>query len=327
VHHLIYNEMLKLIRKKRIWVIALILLVLIPIFTYAQYRTTQQTMERLGTSDWHALLTQQIIDAQNRLSSNQIPDEWKKWLKLNIEQQQYYLDHDINPTAPGAPTFIRKFVEQAVDLFLPLLVVVLAADIVSSEHSGGTIKLLLTRPVSRFKILLSKYIALLLGTSLLILMTAIIGYVISGMVFGYEGWTMPVLTGFSQKGSELVTTHVHLLPQWKYDLMAYGLAWFACSAIGTISFMVSVLVRSTASSMGIMLAAVISGGLLAGLAPSWEALKYLAFTNLSLTDYLSGQPALVEGMDLSFSLAVLSVWSLLSLLVAFIAFTRRDILT
>ncbi|MGA9173811.1 MAG: ABC transporter permease, partial [Thermoactinomyces sp.] len=49
--------------------------------------------------------------------------------------------------------------------------------------------------------------------------------------------------------------------------------------------------------------------------------------NLSLTDYLSGQPALVEGMDLSFSLAVLSVWSLLSLLVAFIAFTRRDILT
>ncbi|MBA4541372.1 ABC transporter permease [Thermoactinomyces daqus] len=326
MQHLIYNEMMKLIRKKRIWVIALILLILIPIFTYAQYRTTKETMERLGTSDWHALLTQQIVDAQNRLSSNQIPDEWKKYLKLNIEQQQYYLDHDINPTAPGGPTFIRKFVEQAVELFLPLLVVILAADIVSSEHSAGTIKLLLTRPVPRFKILLSKYIALLLGTSFLILMTAVLGYVISGAVFGYEGWTMPVLTGFSQNGNNLVTTHVHLLPQWKYDLMAYGLAWFSCCAIGTISFMVSVLVRSTASSMGIMLAAVISGGLLSQLAPSWEALKYLAFTNLGLTDYLSGHPTLVEGMSLPFSLAVLIIWSLLSLLVAFVVFTRRDIL-
>jgi ABC-2 type transport system permease protein len=324
--NLVYNEVLKVIRKKRILVVTLILLVLIPIFTYAQYQTVQNAVKQLGTSDWKVMLQQQIVDQQNRLSSSNLPQEWKEFIRLNVKQQQYYLNNNINPTAPGAPTFIRKFVEQSVSLFLPLLVVILAADIVSSEHSGGTIKLLLTRPVKRWKILLSKYIALLLSISLMVMITAILGYLISGVIFGYKGWTMPVLTGFQTQNGQLITTNVYLIPQWRYILMAYGLAWFACIAVGTLSFMVSVLVRSTSSSMGIMLAAVISGTLLGQLAPSWNALKYLAFTNLELTNYLSGQPVLVTGMSLPFSLAVLSIWSLIGLIVAFVVFTRRDVL-
>jgi len=323
---LIYNEMLKMIRKKRIWVIGLILIVLIPIFTYAQYNTAQNAIKQLGTSDWRTVLQQQIIDQQNRLASTRIPEEWKEWTKINIQQMQYYLEHDINPTAPGAPTFMRKFIEQSIGLFLPLLVVILASDIVSSEHASGTIKLLLTRPVPRWKILLSKYLALLFSISLMILMTGIACYLISGIVFGYEGWGLPVITGFEERNGQLVTEHAHLIPQWKYIFMGFGLSWFSCLAVGTISFMVSVLVRSTAASMGVMLAAVISGGLLLQLAPSWNALKYLAFIHLQLTDYLAGQPIMIEGMSLPFSLAVLSVWSILSLLTAFIVFTRRDIL-
>jgi ABC-2 type transport system permease protein len=318
--------MYKIIRKKRIYVVAFILLILIPIFSYAQYQTLQNTVKQIGTSDWRTVLQQQIIDQQNRLSSSRLPEEWKEWTKLNIQQQQYYLDHNINPTAPGAPTFIRKFVEQSLSLFLPLLVVVLSSDIVSSEHGGGQIKLLLTRPVPRWKILLSKYIALIFSISLMLFMTIFFGYLLSGIIFGYKGWSLPVLTGFEVRGGQLLTHHVHLVPQWKYILMAYGLAWFSCLAVGTISFMVSVLVRSTASSMGIMLAAVISGSLLTQLAPSWTQLKYLAFTNLNLTDYLSGQPILMEGMSLPFSLAVLGIWSLVSLIIAFAFFIRRDVL-
>ncbi|OYD09921.1 ABC transporter permease [Paludifilum halophilum] len=323
---LIYNELLKMIKKKRVRVILLIVVALIPIFTYAQYRTVQTTIEQLGTSDWRTVLQQQIIDSQNRLSSSRLPDEWRESLKLNIQQQQYYLDHDINPAAPGAPTFAREFVEESVSLFLPLLVVVVASDIVSSEHAGGTIKLLLTRPVRRWRILLSKYLALILLVSFIVTATAVLAILISGVIFGYSGWNMPVLTGFSQQNGELVTDHVHLIPQWKYLLMGYGLAWFACAAVATLSFMVSVLVRSTAASMGVMLAALISGNLLTQLAPTWTALKYLAFTNLRLTDYLSGSSTMIEGMTLPFSLAVLTVWSLAALAVAFTVFTRNDVL-
>lgn len=324
--NLVYNEMVKMIRKKRLWVIALILLVLIPIFTYAQYRTTQNTIKQLGTSDWRAVLQQQIVDQQNRLASTRVPEEWKNYIKLNIQQQQYYLDHDINPTAPGAPTFVRKFVEDAITLFFPLLVVILAADIVSSEHASGTIKLLLTRPVPRWKICLSKYIALLLSVSFMLLLTVVLGYLLSGLIFGYNGWSLKVMIGFSQQADQLNVDHVQLIPQWKYILMAYGLAWFSCLTVATISFMVSVLMKNTASSMGVMLAAVISGSLLSQLAPNWSALKYLAFTHLNLTDYLEGQPLMLENVTLPFSLMVLSVWSIAALAIAFLSFTKRDVL-
>jgi ABC-2 type transport system permease protein len=327
LNRLIYNEVLKMIKNKRILVILLILLILIPLFTYAQYRNTAEQIKQSGTDDWRLLLQQQIVDQQNRLASSRIPEEWKTWAKINIEQQQYYLEHNINPAAPGAPTFLRKFIEQSSSLFLPLLVVVLASDIVSGEYTRGTIKLLLTRPVPRWKILLSKYIALLLGISLLLLLTAVTGYAISGIAFGYRGWSLPVLTGFQIQGDQLLTGHVRLIPQWKYIFMAFGLVWFSSIVVGTLSFMVSVLVRSTAAGIGILLAAIISGNLLMQMAPSWKILKYFAFTHLSLTDYLAGKPMMMEDMSFPFSLFILSIWALAALCISWITFVRKDILS
>jgi ABC-2 type transport system permease protein len=323
--NLVYNEMLKIVRKKRLWVIAAIVAVLVALFTYAQYKQVQEMQERLGTTDWRTQLQQQIIDAQNRLNSSSISDEWRKYLQIRLQQQQYYLEHDINPSAPGAPTFMRMFIENAIDLFLPLLVMVVAADLVSSEASGGTIKLLLTRPVKRGVILLSKYIALLLSISFILLTVALLSYFISGAVFGYEGWRLPLLTGFVPQGEELNTANVHMLPQWKYVLMELGLAWFVCVVVGTLTFMLSVLMRSTAAVMGIMLAALISGAILSNMVSSWHSAKYLFMVNLRLTDYISGTAPPIEGMTLGFSMAVLAVWGLAALAISFMVFTKRDI--
>jgi ABC-2 type transport system permease protein len=90
--------------------------------------------------------------------------------------------------------------------------------------------------------------------------------------------------------------------------------------------MVSVLVRNTATSMGVMLAAVISGSLLTQLAPTWQSLRYFVFINLRLTDYLAGKPVLISGMSLPFSLSMLSLWSFVAIVIAFWTFSKRDVL-
>lgn len=320
-----YNEMMKIVRKKRLWVIAAIVAVLVALFTYAQYRETEELKKRLGTTDWRTQLQQQIVDLQNRLQSPSMSEEWRKYLQIRLKQQQYYLEHDINPSAPGAPTFMRIFIENAIDLFLPLLVMVVAADLVSSEASAGTIKLLLVRPVKRWKVLLSKYIALLLSVSFIMFTTAVLSYVISGLVFGYGGFHLPLLTGFVPQGEDLDTTNVHMIPQWKYVLIELGLAAFVSVVVGTLTFMLSVLLRSTAAVMGIMLAALISGAILSNMVSSWHSAKYLFMVNLRLTDYIKGTAPPVEGMTLGFSMAVLTVWGLVALIVAFVGFTRRDV--
>ncbi|PHA00390.1 ABC transporter permease [Bacillus pseudomycoides] len=322
--NLVYNEAEKIYRKGRIVVVILILAILIPIFVYAQYREVQTTIKRLGTSDWKVSLQQQIVDSQNRLNNSRLPEEFKKWLKVNVEQQQYYLDHNINPSAPGAPTFVRAFIEQGITLFIPLLVMIVAIDIVSGERSDGTMKMLLTRPIRRWKILLSKYVTMLLFISLILLFVGVLSYVLSGIVFGYSGWNLPVLTGFITEKDTLNTNFVHLIPQWQYIVMAYGLAWFVAVVVGTISFMVSVLIRNTPAGMGVMLAALIAGNILNNFATSWEGAKYIFSVNLSLTDYLSGQLPALPGLSMSFSLLNLTIWAVVSLIIAFAVFTKQD---
>ncbi|KZE47018.1 ABC transporter permease [Brevibacillus parabrevis] len=322
---LVQNETVKLLRRRRFLVVVLILAILIPIFTYAQYRSVITTQERMGTTDWRPLLTQQIVDMQNRLTSSRLPDEWRDIIKIRIQQQQYYLDHDINPMAPGGPTFARGFMDQTISMFLPMIIVILAVDIVSAELSEGTIKLLLTRPVRRWKVLTSKYITLLLFTSLTVVMTLFMAYSLSGFVFGYSGWDLPVLTGFEVAGGELQTAGAFMLPQWQFLLMQYGLGWFVCLVVGTITFMVSVLIRSAAAGMGVMMAALISGMILTQMASSWESSKYLFVVNLQLTDYLNGTLPPIKGMTLPFSLTVLSIWAAAALIVAYTVFIRRDV--
>lgn len=317
--------MLKLVKSKRLIVITLIIAVMISMFTYAQYREIENVKKRLGDSDWRTTLQQSIIDMQNRIGSSGISDEWRNQLKVRISQSQYYLDHNINPQDPGAPTFLRIFLDNSMQLLLPLMVMIVAADLVSSERSLGTIKLLLTRPVRRWKILLSKYITLVLSVSLILFMFGLFAYIISGLFFGYSGWTAPVLTGFTVKAGELNTTGVHLIPQWHYILMVFGLAWFVSLVVGTLSFMLSVLIRSTAAGMGVMLAFLISGTIISSIASSWESAKYLFMVNLRLTDYLQGNIPPIDGMSLPFSLTVLAVWGACGLLISFISFTKRDI--
>ncbi|RHW38054.1 ABC transporter permease [Neobacillus notoginsengisoli] len=322
---LVHNEMLKLVAKKRLLVISAIIAVLVALFTYAQLKQVETQRERMGTSDWKTILQQQIIDTQNRLSSSRISEDWKKQLQISLQQQQYYLDHNINPSEPGAPTFMRMFIENSIDLFLPLMVMVIASDLVSSEHSLGSIKLLLTRPVKRWRVLLSKYITLCLAVSVIVAIMGFLSYLISGLVFGYKGWQAPILTGFSASGSTLDTSGVKLVEQWKYLLMEFGLVWFVAIVIGTLSFMLSVLIRSTAAGMGIMLAALISGAILSNMVSSWESAKYFFMVNLRLTDYMNGTAPPIEGMTLSFSLTVLLAWWAAALFVSFFVFIKKDV--
>lgn len=322
---LVKNETIKMIKKKRFYVILLVLIVLVPMFAYAQLRQAEDKREKFG-ADWRREVQQAITDNQNSLGSDRVPEEWKKYRKIYIQQLKYYLEHDVNPREPGGVSFTREFLDNAATLFIPLLIMGVGSDIVSSERTSGTVKMLLTRPVRRWKVLLSKLITLMMFVSLIIVSTCVICYFISGLFFGYRGWTMPVFTGFQLRGAEVDISGVHAVPQWLYIFMQAGLIWFVSVVVAALALMVSVLVRSTSASIVIMMATLIAGNILTNMASSWTSAKYLFMVNLGLTNYLAGTPAPIEGMTLGFSLAVLAIWGLCALVVSFLVFTKQDIL-
>lgn len=303
-----------------------ILVALVTLFAYAQQLSQQRMLQRVGTLDWKPVLQQQIADYESRMRNAFVSEDRKKFYQFRIEQARYYLKQDINPAAPGTATFVRTFMDLSVSLLLPLLVVTLSADLVSAEWGEGTIKLLLTRPVKRWKILAAKYAALVMFVSLTVMAAFLAAAVVGGLFFGWGGWTMPVATGFTVTGGELDTSTAYNISQYQYILRSYGLGWVVCMAVATITFTISVLVRHAAATMGLMLAALIGGNILVDLASSWTAAKYLFMVNLRVTGYLAGSVPPIEGMSLPFSLAVLLGWGAAALIAGFWVFTKRDVL-
>ncbi len=69
-------------------------------------------------------------------------------------------------------------------LFLPLAVAVLAGDAIAGEASQGTLRYLLTVPVSRARLLAVKYTSLVIGALGGVFVVALAGVVAGGLAFG-----------------------------------------------------------------------------------------------------------------------------------------------
>jgi len=333
LYNLVKNEVIKIVYKKRVFIIFGILLILVILFAYGQYYTVNKNKEQLEkrigisqTYDWKMLAGQQIINQKNRLESAYVTENEKASINVRISQLQYAIDNNTNPIDTNAARFSIAFMEQAIYMFLPLLIIMLAADMVSGESTNGTIKLLLTRVVPRWKILLSKFIALVMLELVVLAFTLIASIIVAGLFFGFGGWLEPVTVGFKVIGGKLDSSSVINLPQWQNIVLVYALAFFVSLVIGCISFMVSVLVKSTATSIGIMMSTLVGGTFLSFFLSDWDIIRYFFMVNLRLTDYLSGNVQPIDGINMSFSIIVLAVWGIGALFVSFIRFTKQDIL-
>ncbi len=319
---LVENEVLKLLKRRRFRVALLILIALNGLIVFAQ----TQSRDRRPKRDWRIESQERVARMQNWERSGRLPQTQLRWVRYEIARVQYHLDRNVDPDAISGPLFARGFASASSYLLFPLLAILFAADIVSSEFAQGTIKLLLTRPVGRARVLSSKFAALAVAITLTVTLGGVVAYLFGGLAFGYRGWGAPVLAGFRLAGDTFDPTAVRSLPLWKDTLLAFGLAWFATLAVGAIAFLTSVVLRSTAAAMGTMLAALIAGTILPRVAPTWEAQRYLFVTNLPLPDYYSGSPAPITGMTVPFSVVVLAVWALSAAVVAYAVFLKRDVL-
>lgn len=318
---LIQNETLKIIRRRRFMIVIVILTAIMSVVSYAQY----ETLKRSRNANWRADLQERIARMENRLRRGNVNDSWARSRRYEIRRLQFYLDHDINPEQPTAPLVVRSFASASGILLLPLLVALLGSDIVSAENSEGTDKLLLTRPVGRWKILTSKLVTLWMFATLTLISGAVISYVLTAPFIPPRGWDAPMFNGFQLASEQLKLDTVRELPLWKDTLIAYGLEWYTLLMIAAISLPFSVIFKSSAASIGTMLASLIGGTILTQLSPDWTTGKYLFVSAIPLANYYTGQATPYEGMTMTFCIVLLGVWALAALAAAYALFLRKDV--
>ncbi len=265
-------------------------------------------------TEWKTSLEQRIKSNQDALSAPGVPEFAKKEIERTIAIDQYALDHNINQGSMWKTVKDLSGLLQLITIF----VVIIVGDMVAGEFTWGTIKLLLIRPVSRTKILLSKYISTILFALFLMAILFISAIVISGFLFGFGDIGTPHLyfedDGSVQEGSMLANA-----------LQTYGLSAIQLIMIVTIAFMISTVFRSSSMAIGLSIFIMFTGSMIAGILIgkfSWG--KYLLFANTDLTPYLEGTPA-IEGMTLGFSITVLLVHFVILNLISWFIFNKRDV--
>src|SRR5437764_10600294 len=102
---LVRNEMLKVLRRRRFAIVIAILVAILSVVSYAQYRQLRNQKDR----NWRAELQQRIAVYNNQMRRAQPDAPWARSLRAYINRLQFYLDHDIEPDKPTAPYVVRGF--------------------------------------------------------------------------------------------------------------------------------------------------------------------------------------------------------------------------
>ena len=80
--------------------------------------------------------------------------------------------------------FVTYIILQSLLVQIPLLVALVAGDMLAGEASMGTMRLVLTKPISRPKLIWIKFMASLVYTVMLIVWLAVVGLFVSLLIFG-----------------------------------------------------------------------------------------------------------------------------------------------
>ncbi len=80
--------------------------------------------------------------------------------------------------------FVTHIILQSLLVHIPLLVALVAGDSLAGEANQGTLRLLLTKPISRSKLVFVKFLSSFIYTVILIIWLAIVSLLLSILIFG-----------------------------------------------------------------------------------------------------------------------------------------------
>lgn len=246
--------------------------------------------------------------------------EYNSYLEEQAESR-YILEtgrdiHNTNSLKGILENFYAQF-----GIFLIVVVVMIAGTIVSEEFNKGTIKLLLVKPYSRNKILMSKAITTLIMIIFIIVVTLVMQILIGGIIFGFDSLSEPVVAyNFNTNTMEEMNIFANLGVQTLTQLPMIIL-------LATLAFAISTLFTNSTLAITISLLGYMSASIINQLAIGYnlQFMKYFVTMNWDLSIYANGALPYMEGMNMTMSIIICVIYFLIMMIPTFIVFKKRNI--
>ncbi|GGJ90721.1 hypothetical protein GCM10007063_11640 [Lentibacillus kapialis] len=307
---LLINEQIKLYIRKSTWTMYILIAALVIGLAFISNYAADQT-EKYQDDNWRQTLQDENKETKEDMEQENMTQNFHS---SRIEKNNFYLENDIQPRNYDTWQFVmeNKFLLSLVSL----LTIIVAAGIVANEFKWGTIKLLLIRPITRTKILASKYVSVLLFALFTLLFVLIFSWVVGALFFGVSGMDPHIVLRQSEGYA-----HVSIIEQ---IIKGYGLQLVTLVMMATFAFMISTIFRQSSLAIGIAIFLMLSGNAIVGFFSNYNWAKYILFANTDMNQYINGSP-MFEGMSLGFSITVLVVYYVIFLTVSWVFFTKRDV--
>ena len=167
--------------------------------------------------------------------------------------------------------FVFYLILHTLLIHVPLLICLVAGDMVAGEANMGTLRMLVTKPVSRTTIMLSKFFAASVYTLLLLTFMAVVGLFGSIAVFGTSDLMVQKSDVFILLDSNDV--------MWRY-IAAYGFAALSMIMVAALAFLFSVLADNSIGPIVAAMSVIIVCTILTTMdIPFFNAAKPYLFTN------------------------------------------------
>ena len=214
--------------------------------------------------------------------------------------------------------FICFLILQTLLIHVPLLIALVAGDAIAGEANMGTLRLVLTKPVSRTKLLLAKFSAASIYTLLLLLFMAVLSLFLSILIFGTGD-----LIIFKSEQVVLLDKNDIL---WRY-VAAFGFAALSMITVAALAFLLSIFAENSIGPIITTMSVIIVFTILTTMdIPFFNVLKPYLFTNhmLNWKGFFENP---VDNAEVLKSAAVLLFHIVLFLSAAIFVFRKKDILS
>jgi ABC-2 type transport system permease protein len=196
-------------------------------------------------------------------------------LKIDGEAYAAFLMKDINDTLTVDGKVLNGYLIcyillQLLLVHVPLLVALIAADMLSGEANLGTLRLLFTTPYSRTQWVLAKFVAASLYTILLLIWLAFLALFLSMWIFGTDDLFL------------MKSNYVVLIQEqdvfWRY-LGAFVFASFSLLTVAALGFLMSSLANNSIGPIVATISAIVFFTILSTLnIPLFNIVKPYLFT-------------------------------------------------
>lgn len=297
------------------------------------------------TEVWKSTLKSEKEELQQVINEGNLSGISKERCEERIKEIDTFLEKDQKPIESwefDAVNFAGMLIKVLGMVILVAGIAVFMSDIVSGESTPPTLKFLLVQPITRGKVILSKFMAVVITVVGLIGGLELIGFGVVGAIAGFDGGKMPLKIGVRYawdysnldysgmptltqvSGSGIISTKGAAL------LQSFALQILFIVACCAFIFLISAIFKSSMTTMALSVIISVASTISCIVSNSIGKMAHLLFLNYGATvNVITGdvvQNFNNPNFSIGLGVALMCLTIVVSYILAHIIFSKKDIL-